>query len=232
MAASKNAKGLAVALAGLDPADRLLGAEINSIRSMRAYGYLDANEYVRFLVSDTENGRLTGQILKFYYRRHQNPYRFREVDIRVIEDLRDDDVGRFKNQGLRNLVRLIADTVRYFGVERVLINATGGYKAQISFAGMIGMALGLPVYYLFERFSQVIELPPQPVAWDLSLWLENTALFYELDEGLLTGDPGFVIDGRLTALVDRIEEDGRFLVLLSAAGQLFHTAFRFRFQRQ
>ena len=55
----------------------------------------------------------------------------------------------------------------------IAINATGGYKAQISFAGMIGQALGIPVYYLFEKFSKVIKLPPQPVALDLSLWLEN-----------------------------------------------------------
>ncbi|MEA2059529.1 MAG: hypothetical protein U9P10_03190 [Thermodesulfobacteriota bacterium] len=70
-------------------------------------------------------------------------------------------------------MRIIGEIVRAYGSEQILINATGGYKAQISFAGMIGQALDIPVCYMFERFAEVIELPPQPVSLDLGFWIEN-----------------------------------------------------------
>ncbi|MEM8714698.1 MAG: hypothetical protein AAGE92_02820, partial [Cyanobacteria bacterium P01_G01_bin.4] len=122
-------------------------------------------------------------------------------------------------------------------VEAIAINATGGYKAQISFAGTIGQALGIPVYYLFEKFSKAIELPPQPVSLDLSLWLDNYELFDAIDS-----ESGQTIPkGELTVkhipdtLVAAIEEDTIDeveYVALTAMGQLFHERCRLQFAKQ
>ncbi|MGI5862875.1 MAG: putative CRISPR-associated protein [Myxococcales bacterium] len=70
--------------------------------------------------------------------------------------------------GLRNLVRAIGKIARDAGgPEWVAINATGGYKAQIAVAVLIGQALGSPVFYKHERFeSEVIAFPPMPVSFD------------------------------------------------------------------
>ena len=112
-----------------------------------------------------------------------------------------------------------------------MINATGGYKAQISFAGMIGQALEIPVCYLFESFSEVITLPPQPVSLDLSFWLENATLFFDLAKYDAADNPGLV-DERFSSLADEIEVDGKKFVGLSATGELFHEMFKNRFLQQ
>ncbi|RDE23748.1 hypothetical protein DV713_15980 [Parageobacillus thermoglucosidasius] len=64
--------------------------------------------------------------------------------------------------------------------EECVINATGGYKAQISFAGLIGQVLKIPVYYLFEGFASVISLPEMPVFFDYKIWLKRFQLFRDL----------------------------------------------------
>jgi hypothetical protein len=138
-------------------------------------------------------------------------------------------VNLFRNEGLRNLVRLIGEEARLKGSERIVINATGGYKAQISFAGMIGQALEIPVCYLFEGFSEVIELPPQPVSLDLTFWLDHVELFFDLDEGLESDQPFSLPDERFATLVDNVQVGKQQLAGLSPTGQLFHETFRNRF---
>jgi len=95
----------------------------------------------------------------------------------VLTGLTDASHERFRREGLRHLVTATAKIARQWGPEHVVINATGGYKAWISFAGLIGQALDIPVCYLFERFSEVITLPPQPVSLDLAFWLEHSSRF-------------------------------------------------------
>ncbi len=222
-----NAKGLAVRMAALDPTDKILGAEVNSLASLvqRDGGRPPAR--LKLLVSDTGDGRLTGSILRHYFA--GPPWRLPEVETAVLDGLTDQDVNQFQNAGLRNLVRVIVEEVRRHGASRLIINATGGYKAQISFAGLIGQALHIPVCYLFERFSRIIELPPQPVALDLGLWLEKTEVFYALAEGVEGRFPEAEDDERLRGLVETMEEENDRLVFLSAMGQLFHETFRLRF---
>lgn len=226
-----NVKGIALELSAIEADDRLTGAEINSITSIIKKGLLSSREHLYLLLSDTDDGELIGNILKAYYERHQNPCAFEHVQSRVIKGLSDQSPHRFKTEGLRNLVKAIAEIVRKHGAESVLINATGGYKAQISFAGMIGQALEIPVCYLFEKFSEVIELPPQPISLDLSFWLENASLFFDLAGDGVEKNP-IEKDARFASLVDEIEEDGAKLIGLSATGQLFHEMFQYRFQKQ
>jgi len=226
-----NVKALSLALSEIGAEERLAGAEINSITSILKKGLLTGREYLYLLVSDTEDGILIGDILKSYYGRHQNPRCFDYVQNRVIKGLSDESPHRFRTEGLRNLVKTIAEVVRRHGSQAILINATGGYKAQISFAGMIGQALEIPVCYLFERFSEVIELPPQPVSLDLSFWLENAKLFFDLAHDDAKSNPAEK-DERFSSLVDEVDEDGKRIIGLSPTGQLFHETFQYRFLQQ
>jgi putative CRISPR-associated protein (TIGR02619 family) len=223
---------LARALTSLPPQDRLLGAEINSIDSIISRGILTTPIRLYLLVSDTEDGRNIGELLKLYYLEEPNPRRFEQAEWQVLQGLTDANSQTFRREGLRHLVTAVAEIARKWRPEQVVINATGGYKAQISFAGLIGQALDIPVCYLFERFSEVITLPPQPVSLDLSFWLAHAHRFY-----LLASDQGEpedyeALDPRFASLVELVPVDGEQLAGLTAMGQLFHETFRYRFARE
>jgi putative CRISPR-associated protein (TIGR02619 family) len=227
----RNEKGLAIALGKIAPEERICGAEINSINGILNQGYLQYQTRLVFLVSDTDDGRFLGQVLKLYYKLAEKPWRFDDVEVSTVEVLTHADAKLFRTKGLRNLVRLIAKTVERYESNRIVINATGGYKAQISFAGMIAQALAIPVCYLFEQFSEVIELPPQPISLDLSFWLENVDIFYDLAADEAHEDPS-EREERFGSLVDVEYIEGQKIIGLSAVGQLFHDTFRYRFQQQ
>jgi putative CRISPR-associated protein (TIGR02619 family) len=238
---AKNYQEVALALLQRDPGDRLCGAEINSITSICQEGMLTKYICLIFLVSDTEHGQKIGQILEKYYRHHANPFQFEQVEAsRVLTGLNDQSVATFQQDGLKNLVREISIEVRKRSPESIAINATGGYKAQISFAGMIGQAFEIPVYYLFERFAKVIKLPPQPVSLDLSLWLNHYSLFEELEQQQQLPKQEVEEDLQdipIEAMLDEVNlelTDGEEVpyVALSAMGQLFHERCRLQFARQ
>jgi putative CRISPR-associated protein (TIGR02619 family) len=216
--------------------EQVCGAEINSITSICASEILGDRVHVLFLVSDTADGKNMGEIFRQYYSHRQNPLQFAKAEARTLTGLRDDDVNAFQQEGLKNLVRMISQEVRQYSAEAIAINATGGYKAQISFAGMIGQALEIPVYYLFEKFSKVIALPPQPVSLDLSLWLENYNLFEGLETELQLRkkdiDSEYLNKDTLNSMLESEEIDGTEYVTLSAMGYLFHERCRQQFAKQ
>lgn len=53
--------------------------------------------------------------------------------------------------------------------QQVIINATGGFKAEIAYAVLIGQLFDVPVYYIHEMFRDIIEILPLPIQWDFSL---------------------------------------------------------------
>ena len=109
---------------------------------------------------------------------------YRTAKPEVVNNLQSNDPRAFQ-QGLRNLVRKIAGLYRIHKSEgeQVLLNATGGYKAQISFAGLIGQVFGIPVFCQFEAFPRAIKLPPLPVSFDLDDWLAYRHVFDALEGG-------------------------------------------------
>ncbi|BAZ66651.1 CRISPR-associated protein, APE2256 family [Fischerella sp. NIES-4106] len=244
----KNWQKLTLLLLDKENTNRICGAEINSIARICEKKFLSSLERLIFLVSDTEDGKQTGEILKLYYNNSRNKLQFKNVICRELQGLRDDDVKSFKQQGLKSLVREISTEAEKFSPEQIAINATGGYKAQISFAGMIGQALGIPVYYLFERFSEVIELPPQPVALDLAFWLNNYPLFEFLETEQIIAKSEIknmlaeimseleikkLLDGDyIKSLIDEELIDEIVHVTLSAMGVLFNKRSRLEFAKQ
>lgn len=240
---NKNWQQLALLLLEKSSTDRICGAEINSIARICEKGFLSSYRKLIFLISDTDDGRKSAEILKLYYENSRNSLDFHDKsEFRILKGLRDDDVKAFRQEGLKNLVREISNEVRTSGSEQIAINATGGYKAQISFAGMIGQALEIPVYYLFERFSEVIELPPQPVALDLAFWLNNYSLFELLEaeqtidkaeiEDILSESNPILERDYMHSIIDEELIDNTTYISLSAMGVLFNERSRLEFAKQ
>src|SRR5262249_24328814 len=157
--------------------DRLCGAESNSIASLVATGRVPAGCGLFFFHSATDQGRDIAAILTGYYRdRGHSP-----VEAIEVRDLQDADPKRFPTHGLRNLARLLCKVIRDYSPAACALNATGGYKAQIAIAVLLGQALGVPVYYKHEQFAEIIAFPPMPVALDFEVWMRVSGMLYALE---------------------------------------------------
>lgn len=224
---TKEAIQLVKQLKSLPGGDKKLGAEICSITSLLKEEKVSEGDRLYLCVSDTSEGLFIGDVLCRYYKS------IFDVEIIQIEGLQGENPKQFQ-AGLRTLVKNIANIKRQYLYARIAINATGGYKAQIAFATLIGQVFSIPVYYQFETFSSHIVLPPLPVSWDFDRWLEYYELLEDIDTGI---DNEFLKceDSRYQKLPPDMrvlfEEDGEDVVL-SALGMLFHEGFKERFWLQ
>jgi putative CRISPR-associated protein (TIGR02619 family) len=225
---------LAKLLTTIAPATRLCGAEINSINDLIERKYCSEKIHLVFCHSATTDGRHIANILQHYYQISRY-----SVTLKEIEGLQDRDPKEFRTKGLRNLAKQICQTIREFGSDYCAINATGGYKAQISIAVLIGQTLSVPVYYKHEQFSEVIAFPPLPIAFDINLWLEKSGWLATLnrngDVAVAVSDPEIKadlkedLDERILPLIEseKLEENGKPYILLelSPMGQIFYETY-------
>ena len=219
---------LARELATLPPAARVCGAEINTVEEIRKKNWLTLEQVV-FLVSDTSDGENTGKVLQAYFRQRTD-IGLRPADYCVIEQLQDERPKDFKTHGLRNLVRRAGELIqRAGGPQHVAIDATGGYKAQIAIALLVGQALNIPVSYKHERFSEIIDFPPLPVSFDDQILARNADLLtdFERGEALSASELG-PLDEKLRVLLSEVAVNGETLYELSPIGQIYLTGFRIR----
>jgi len=222
-------------LKGKQATDPTVGAEINSIEHLLnavklTTGTTSPPFHLSLLVSETENGKWTGELLKDYY---SSVRRLQSVDWITIEGLTPDDPHRFARVGLRSLVQVSSRLLREAEKKSLfrVINATGGFKAQISFAGLIGQTLGVPVVYQFETFPVCVEMPPMPVDFDREAWLTHYDLFNRLSQqGTMMEDefPFHEVDPVISELLDRCEDKGKSLYALSPVLELMHQGFLVR----
>lgn len=220
---------VATQLRKIDPTERLCGAEINSVTDLLTQQFVEKG-FLHLFHSETDDGEAIAQILQSYFT--QDGWK---VKVHCVDDLRDDDPNLFRTQGLRNLAKLFGEQVRESRANWIpcAINATGGYKAQIAIAVLMGQALGIPVYYKHERFDAIIPFPPMPVALDFSLWQRANGMFMLLSKKNAC-EPWERFaedwDERFEPLVNRVRIDNEDFLSLSAAGQIFHETFHSRFQ--
>lgn len=209
------------------PADaRIMGAEINTIEQVRHKNWLELKQLI-FLVSDTDAGKNTGEILKHYFQ----PSGI-NVSFHAIEQLQDQDPAAFKKYGLRNLVRVMGEKISQFEVENIAIDATGGYKAQIAIAVLLGQALSIPVFYKHERFSEIIDFPPMPITLDYDIIGNNADYLSYMERGSAMSMEEFIkFDERLRVFMNEVEVDGTTLFELNAIGQLYLTTYRLKFPK-
>ena len=225
--ADKNWKDLAKLLGSIPGKTRLCGAEINSITDLIERGYCQEKSSVFLCHSATDEGRDIAKILEYYYKAKGH-----KTEPQEIEHLQDKNPKLFRTKGLRNLAKKISEIVRNQSSQYCAINATGGYKAQIAIGVLMGQALGVPVYYKHEQFSEIIAFPPMPIGLDFNLWLGISGWLTVLDRGEMVAWEEIEADWdeRLEALVERIEINGKDYLELSPTGQIFHESFKGRFE--
>lgn len=231
----QNWNGLSNELLRLDPTSRICGAEINTIEEIRKEKWLNLENLI-LLVSDTTAGENTGKVLKKYFEKRSD-LKLKNVEYKVIEKLQDEKPKEFKIYGLRNLVREIGQFVQRFSKENIAIDATGGYKAQIAIAVLMGQALNIPVYYKHERFSRIIDFPPLPISLDYDILGQNSDILTDFEKNecydekeLREFDEG-KFDEKLRVFLTEVEIDNKCVFELNALGQLYLTAFRLRYPK-
>lgn len=198
-------------------------AETNSLSRL-----LQEGDRIVFLHSQTKEGERAATALATFYSNNGYP-----SDLREVHDLQYHE-NRFKMRGLRALVATLVDIIRQEREQgrEVLINATGGFKAEIAYATLVGLLFDVPVYYIHEAFKEIIELPPTPISWDYSL-IDTYSDFFEWISADLR--PTHEVDHRLRPLPDEIrlllvEEEG--YTYLSPTGEAFYEAYLARVEAE
>ncbi len=196
-------------------------AETNSLSRL-----LETGDRIVFLHSQTEEGEMCAQTLRRYY--ENEGY---SADLRGVPDLTYTE-SRFKMRGLRSLVATLIDLIRSERKQgrKALVNATGGFKAEIAYATLVGLLFDVPVYYIHEAFRDIIEMPPTPISWDYSLLADCEEFF----EWVFESDrPTAEVDTRLRKLPSEVRllltEVGD-VTILSPAGEAFYEAYLDRVQ--
>lgn len=198
---------------------RTASAETNSLSRL-----LQEGDFIAFLCSHTEEGKRCADALSRHYASANRQSRVIEVaDLTYSE-------SRFKMRGLRSLVAKLIEVIRDERRKQrsVVVNATGGFKAEIAYATVVGLLFDVPVYYIHEAFNDIIEMPPTPISWDYSLLADFDEFFQWLAEDYR---PSSEAEARLKALPSEVhlllaEEDG--FTFLSPVGEAFYESFHAR----
>jgi len=192
-------------------------AETNSLsRILRDPG----DDYLYFLHSDTPEGEYCAEALRQYYEAQGYLAEKRRIPHLQYE------ATEFKVKGLNALVNTLADLIEHHRDQgdTLLINATGGFKAQIAYATLLGLLYRVEVNYIHEDFNDIIQLPLVPINYDLLMWQQYSSV---LDQLLSATDlaTAQALRRRLPREFDMLleEEDGGFV--LTPAGNAFYRAF-------
>lgn len=220
-------------------------AETNSLSHLLERVEAKPNETkLLFFHSETLEGELCAGVLQSYY----NDKGF-SAEKQVVPSVVHGQHKLFQTQGLRNLVQNLAKHVRMAHQEgaEVHINATGGFKAEIAYATLVGLLFDTPVYYIHDTFKRLIQMPPAPISWDLSLlaeydtlldWLEknDTCPLLEVKEFFQKeyhqdwdSDPSLT---KIKLLLEEETTDGTALVALSPPGEAYYEAYKFLLEKK
>ena len=207
--------------------DRVCGAEINSVASLLDKGYAVPDCGLYFFHSATDDGRNIAAILVAYFRSRGHA----PVEAVEVADLQDADPRRFRTHGLRHLARAICRVIRDYSAAACAINATGGYKAQIA----IAVLLGQPSLCrsTTSTSDSVKSSPSRLCRWPSTsrCGCGPSGLLFDLGrEPRPADDYADDWDERYESLVERVKIDDRDYLELSPTGQIFHETFRYRFR--
>ncbi len=211
-------------LAYLERDPHAASAETNSL-----LGIWQQGDEVVLLHSDTEEGARAANLVRRYWLR-KGP-----CGVVRIEGLAYEAQG-FVDYGLKHFVQTLAGEIRKAAraQKEVVINATGGFKAEIAYATALGLIFKVPVCYIHERFREVVTLPPSPFGWDSGILLREEAFFDWVDA---EPRPKTEVESRMRGLVYELEvrllledtPDG--YAMLSPLGQAYLEAFRLELEQ-
>jgi putative CRISPR-associated protein (TIGR02619 family) len=194
-------------------------AEIHSL--LKIAPKLD--DEVVLLYTSTKEGEWCAKEVEQYLQKKQNL-----SNIRLRQLSLDYNEAEFERRGLRELVNILVEEISNAQRRQrdVIINATGGFKAEIAYTTMVGMVFQVPVKYIYQQFKQLITFPSLPIAWNIDLLLEYDHFFEWIDEDCRQQTE---VEQRLKAIDEadrhRIEQlllppDSEGEVFLSPAGDI------------
>ncbi|MEB3358521.1 MAG: putative CRISPR-associated protein [Synechococcales bacterium] len=183
-----------------------------------------ADDQIVLVHSQTPDGKFCAERLQGYAKQHHLP-----AQVIQVNELNYAKDAKTFNRGLSRLVRVLAETIRaHRPSSDVIIAATGGFKAEIAIANLVGTLLGVPVCYIYEQFEQLITIEPIPIALEPD-WLRDgvgKALLHELvSQDCLPYprvDSYLKADGRLELLIETTDDDNdaNKLASLNMLGEL------------
>jgi putative CRISPR-associated protein (TIGR02619 family) len=147
---------------------KIVSAETNTLLSMP----LEEGDRLVWLHSETPEGEWCARRLHEHYmaRGHHS-------ELKPIAKLAYAHAD-FAEAGLKSFADVVLGVIKVCGAENAKLCATGGFKAEIAFANLIGFLLGVPVYYIHERFREIVELPRVPLSVDVQV-VERHRDFFE-----------------------------------------------------
>lgn len=182
---------------------------------------------VMLYTATPEGERCAKQIESYLKGKNWRNLRLRELELKQNE-------AQFERKGLRNLVDTIIDEINQAQRQgdEVIINATGGFKAEIAYTTMVGMIFQVPVKYIYQEFQNPVTFPALPITWNLDLLIAYDHFFNWLD-----GEPRSQseVEQRMKAISpddrDRIQQllsppDADQYIYLSPAGDILWKRLR------
>ncbi len=148
---------------------RAICAEMNSLDRLE----IKSSDRVVLLTSDTAQGRVCAEMIKKVI---VEAYSLSngQVEIRMVEGLQVHSARKLREEGLKNLIKILLDDYLTKGEIRyaydIILNATGGFKGTVPFLTILGMLYGKRTVYTFEFANELITLPPLPFSFDLGLY--------------------------------------------------------------
>lgn len=193
-------------------------AETNTTRMLP----LNQGDFIKLLHSDTPEGKWCAEALqRFYTSLHYS------CELLSIEKL-NYQTKNFSEGGLKSLLQVTFKAIRQAKDrnQEIKICATGGFKAEIAFLNLIGLLMGIPVYYIHESFKELIRFPSLPIDWNMQIVEENYNFFLWID-----AKPRSQIEvgswlKAIPALEPLVISDNDGFTYLSAAGDLIFKSFR------
>jgi putative CRISPR-associated protein (TIGR02619 family) len=199
---------------------RAASAETNALNRL-----LQNRDQAVLLYSHTSEGKRCAELIQTHIERTHR------CEIEEVQGLSYAEKG-FVQHGLKNFVQALAKHIRKAkraGMEPV-INATGGFKAEIAYATAVGLVFKTPVKYIHEKFGDIVTLPVTPFGWDSSIFALNKTFFDWIED-----QPRSIRDvhSRVTRLVDQeavsmlLEASNDGTTMLSPLGEAYLSAFQY-----
>lgn len=197
--------------------EALACAETNSLSRL-----LHEDDRLFFLHSQTNEGKLCAETLCSYY--EKKGFRAQTKEITSLTYAHD----TFALRGLKALIDVLIEEIRLsrrMNMETI-INATGGFKAEIAYATLVGLIFKIPVYYIHEVFKDIIEMPPLPIDWDPSFFIAYEDFFNWISSDFRSKDEVMNrIKGLPADIALFLMEDNEGYITLSPAGNVYYQAF-------
>ncbi|NEO54051.1 MAG: putative CRISPR-associated protein [Okeania sp. SIO3B5] len=155
-----------------------VGAEKASAETKSLLKIASPEDEVVLLYTKTHNGELCArEVYRYLKSKKWSNIRLRELPL-------EENEAQFERRGLRELVNILIEEITKAQRENqeVIINATGGFKAEIAYTTIVGMIFQVPVKYIYQFFQEPVTFPTLPISWNVNLLLEYEDFFAWIDE--------------------------------------------------